>query len=119
MNLPFLDDIAAAGDKAVLLCATHRLAWNLRLAHGRAQRQAGLTRWHALSAATIAQWLDRIIAAALLRGEVEATDMPPRLLGSLHERILWERAIRAVSRSDPAEVLFDVDGMAATAAEAN
>ena len=35
MNFPSLDDIAVAGDKAVLLCATHRLAWNLRLAHGR------------------------------------------------------------------------------------
>jgi len=118
-GLKKLDDIAAAGDKAVLLCATHRLAWNLRLAHGRAQRQAGLARWHALSAATISQWLDRIIAAALLRGEVEAALMPQRVLGALHERILWERAIRAGSRGDPAQALFDVDGMATTAAEAN
>jgi hypothetical protein len=35
MKLPVLDDIAAAGDNVMLLCATQRLARNLRLGYHR------------------------------------------------------------------------------------
>jgi hypothetical protein len=39
MNFLFLDDISAAGDKAELLCVSHCLAWNLRLAIKQAATQ--------------------------------------------------------------------------------
>ena len=78
MNFPSLDDIAVAGDKAVLLCATHRLAWNLRLAHGRAQRQAGLKQWQPLQVLTLNQWLEDVTQRALLSGKVSPQEIPRR-----------------------------------------
>ncbi|MDP2751709.1 MAG: PD-(D/E)XK nuclease family protein [Rhodocyclaceae bacterium] len=75
----------------IILCATHRLARHLR------------TRGRSM-AMTLAQWLDTL---------GEATDPAP--LSGIQERLLWESAVAA----DDEDALFDREGLAAMAAEAD
>jgi len=102
---------------AVLLCSTHRLARSLCLAHDRARIAQGLARWQPLQTFTVTQWLDAVLEAAQLGG-----DIPPQArlrLSPLQERILWDRAIEAGSLGLPEEALFDREGLAGAASEAN
>ncbi len=102
---------------AVVLCSTHRLARSLRLEHDRASIARGLSRWQPLKALTLAQWLDAVLAEAQLSGEIPASSIPRLPLTSLQERIVWDRAIGVGSSAE--EALFDREGLAAAAAEAN
>lgn len=111
-----LDELAA---DAVLLCSTHRLARSLRLANDRTQIARGLTRWQPLLAQTVAQWLDAVLEEAQLSGEIPAAAAPRLPLSALQERILWDRAIEAGSAGLPVEALFDREGLAVAATEAN
>ncbi len=119
-------DLAELAD-GVVLCATHRLARRLRERHDRAQRARGLARWAPLDALTLDAWLARVTGAALLAGEIEARQAPRLALSPWQERLLWERAIAndASDASDASgaaaleDVLFDRDGLAAAASEAN
>lgn len=104
---------------ATVLCSTHRLARNLRLAHGRAQISEGRTQWQPLAALTIEQWLDGVLDEAMLSGEVAAATAPRWVLDPLQERILWERAIGYSLTGDVMASLFDCTGMAQAAMEAN
>ena len=110
------------GPNVVVLCPTARLAADLRRAHGAAQVRAGATSWHALLSATSAQWLDHLTSAALLRGEISPSALPGRFLTRPQERSVWELAVandlNAVSGADEMADLFDRDGMALAAAEA-
>ena len=101
----------------VVLCSTHRLAHGLRLAHDRTQIARGHTRWQPLLAQTTGQWLEAVLGEAQLCGDIPPAAWLP--LPSLPERILWDRAIAAASTGQAAEALFDRDGLAAAAAEAN
>ncbi|MGE5466553.1 MAG: PD-(D/E)XK nuclease family protein [Ignavibacteria bacterium] len=111
-------DIGDVRDVAVL-CATHRLARNLRLAHDRAEAARGLARWQPLPALTVAQWLDGVTEAALLAGELPAQEIPVLVLSAAQERALWERVIAADTDDEPEALFLDADGLAATAAAAN
>ena len=106
-------------DETLVLCATSRLARHLRQAHGRAQAARGLTRWKALDTATPTQWLDKVVGAAVLAGEIPLDAARWIALNAAQERVLWERAIEAASSGDAAEALFDREGLASAAAEAN
>lgn len=113
------------GPDVVVLCPTARLAADLRRAHGAAQMRAGATAWHALLSATPAQWLDHLTSAALLRGEISPSALPGRFLTRPQERSVWELAVAndlsALSGADDvagSADLFDRDGMALVAAEA-
>ncbi len=105
------------GPGVVVLCPTARLAADLRRAHGEAQAHAGATVWRALQSATPAQWLDHLTSAALLRGEIPPAYLPGRFLTRPQERSLWEQAVARDTGSAAAD-LFDRDGMALAAAEA-
>ncbi len=107
----------AAG--ALVLCSTPRLARSLRLAHGRSQMAQGLSQWQPLRALTVAQWLEQILAQALLAGNISAEHTPKLALGTMQERILWERVIEASLAENPALVLFDRSGLAQAAMEAH
>jgi len=113
--------LEALDAEAVVLCASLRLARNLRRDHDRIQLAHGLTRWQTLRALTIAQWLDQLTQESLLCGEIPLGAAPRLVLDGFQERILWDRAIgSAAGASDTAEEsLFDRDGLAAAAAEAN
>ncbi|MDD5248993.1 MAG: PD-(D/E)XK nuclease family protein [Rhodocyclaceae bacterium] len=118
LNLLKTRDAGEAGS-TVVLCATHRLARNLRLAHDRAQAALGLARWRPLAALTASQWLDGVVDAALLTGELAADAVPSLVLTAAQERMLWERVIEADAGDSPEALFFDSEGLAAAAAEAN
>jgi exodeoxyribonuclease-5 len=111
-------DLGDVGD-TVVLCATHRLARNLRLAHDQDQATQGLARWRPLQALTVAQWLDQVCEQAMLEGSLKAEDLPSLVLAPAQERALWERIIEAESGDLPESVFFDGAGLAAAAAAAN
>lgn len=92
------------------LCATSRLAQTLR-----ARRPAdGAAVWPTCEAMTIGAWLEGLIEEAALAGLAE----PVVTLDAHGEQLLWERVI-ADSLDAGAAFLFDVRGMAASAAEAH
>ena len=90
------------------LCATSRLAQGLRntpAVEGSA--------WLTPRAMTLGQWLDELLDECLLTGET----MLPQALDPYAEGLLWEKVIAA--SLGEAMPLFDLAGMAATAAEAH
>ena len=113
-----LDELAG-GAEVVIICATHRLARRLRERHDLAQRARGLARWAPLDALTLDAWLGRVTDGALLAGAIDARQAPRLALSPLQERILWERAIAADADGAVEDALFDRDGLAAAASEAN
>lgn len=91
----------------LFLCATTRLAQTLR-----GEVPDGQRVWPTRQALTLGQWLAGLADEALLGGIAE----PPMALDSFAERLLWEKVIAAtLSEAAP---LFDIQGMAASAAEA-
>jgi probable DNA repair protein len=100
----------------VVLCATHRLARQLRTTHDQTQRDQGHARWTPLSALSIDAWLAQVTDAALLDGSLPAHEVPRLALSSIQEQALWEQAIGGGGGDD---ALFDREGLAALAVEAN
>jgi len=92
----------------LFLCATTRLAQTLR-----GEVQGGQTVWRTRQALTLGQWFAGLADEALLTGIAEL----PALLDPFAERLLWEKVI-AASLTEAAP-LFDLQGMAASAAEAH
>lgn len=117
-----LEDLAAFADQdppPVILCASHRLTRELRLAHGRVQAAAGRVRWAALQTATPSQWCSAVLREALLSGALPPGVAPRRVLSAMQERVLWERVIAEDGAADGAADFYDRAGLAAAAAEAN
>ncbi|MBI5107125.1 MAG: PD-(D/E)XK nuclease family protein [Rhodocyclales bacterium] len=104
------------GPDPVVLCATARLALDLRRAHGDLQVARGATTWRALQSSTAALWLDALVSRALLRGEIPPEAAAGSFLGHVQERTLWELAI--ARDAGAAADLFDREGMALAALEA-
>lgn len=93
----------------LLLCATTRLAQTRR-----GERPAGQRVWPTQPALTVGQWLATLADEALLSG---IADLPAGL-DPFAERLLWERVI-AEAIDETTAPLFDIQGMAASAAEAH
>lgn len=91
----------------LFLCATTRLAQTLR-----GELPAEQVVWRTRQALTLGQWLAGLADEALLTGIAEL----PSALDPFSERLLWEKVI-AASLTEAAP-LFDIQGMAASAAEA-
>ncbi|MBI4998437.1 MAG: PD-(D/E)XK nuclease family protein [Rhodocyclales bacterium] len=102
----------------LVVCANQRLARHLRAQHDRAQVAAGRTTWQPLQALTVGAWLDGLVAEALLAGAIPVAQAPRLALNAAQERLLWEQAI-AATLADGEDVLFDREGLASAAAEAN
>jgi len=90
------------------LCATARLAQTLR-----GEAPDGQTVWQTRRALTIGQWLATLADEALLCGIANL----PTALDPFAEHLLWERVIAATLAE--AAQLFDIQGMANSAAEAH
>lgn len=90
------------------LCATARLAQTLR-----AVPPGDADIWQTPQALTLGQWLSNLADEALLSGIADL----PQPLDPFAERLLWEKII-GDSLSDATSPLFDIQGMAASAAEA-
>jgi hypothetical protein len=101
------------GPEPVVLCATARLAVDLRRAHGEAQVVRGATTWRALQSSTPALWLDALVSRALLRGDIPPEAAAGSFLGHVQERNLWELAI--ARDTGAAAGLFDGEGLALAA----
>ncbi|HSI96261.1 MAG: PD-(D/E)XK nuclease family protein [Methylophilaceae bacterium] len=108
-----------AAENAVILCSTARLARSLRLEQGRLRRVQGLTQWHPPTILTLSQWLDDLVDRAMLTGELPPDYLPRQRLDSMAERLLWERAIAHGTQGEAAQALFDMAGLAQSAAEAH
>ena len=93
----------------LILCATARLAQTLRGA-----APAGAAVWQTPPALTVAQWLAALADEALLSGSASL----PQTLDPFAELLLWEKVI-ADSLPEASSPLFDIQGMAASAAEAH
>jgi len=93
----------------LLLCATTRLAQTRR-----GERPDGARVWQTTPALTVGQWLAELAEEALLCGIAEL----PVALDPFAERLLWERVI-ADGLDAASAPLFDIQGMAASAAEAH
>ncbi len=119
--------LAAVPDDALVICATARLARDMRREYDRIQQTRGRTRWPALATPTLAQWLDALSDAALLAGRIDPASAPQRVLSSLQERLLWEQVIADLAEnaddggngSDGSAALFDRPGLAAAALDAH
>lgn len=107
------------GPADVVLCATVHLAADLRRAHGEIQARAGRSLWQPLQGATLTQWLDHTLSAALLAGEIPAQAMPGRFLTPAQERLLWEAALLEDAAIGPLADLFDAEALVAAAMEAD
>ena len=108
-----------AAENAVILCSTARLARSLRLEQGRLRRVQGLTQWHPPTIRTLSQWLDDLVDRAMLTGELPPDFLPRQRLDNMAERLLWERAIAHGTQGEAAQALFDMAGLAQSAAEAH
>lgn len=104
--------------KGVILCANDRLVRHLRAEHDAAQIAAGRWTWQPLAALTIGAWLGQVIDDALLSGSISPKSSPRLVLSAAQERLLWEQAIEA-GIVDGEDALFDREGLAAAALEAN
>jgi exodeoxyribonuclease-5 len=105
------------GSEAVV-CATSRLARELRGWHDTRQARRGLKQWPTLQTCTLGQWLENEAEAARLRGEATTGALSHPVLGSFEEQLLWEQII-AESLDEGSAPLFDIAAMATTAAEAH
>lgn len=92
---------------SLTLCATTRLAQTLR-----GELPAEQAVWRTRQALTLGQWLATLADEALLSGIADL----PVALDAFSERLLWEKVIAAALTE--AAPLFDIQGMAASAAEA-
>ncbi|MBI5784989.1 MAG: PD-(D/E)XK nuclease family protein [Rhodocyclales bacterium] len=101
----------------VILCANQRLARHLRAEHDRTQVAAGRATWQPLAALTIGAWLEGLVAEGLLAGAIGVAQAPRLALTAAQESLLWEQAI-AATLADGEDALFDREGLAAAAAEA-
>jgi len=106
-------------ETAVILCSTARLARSLRLEQGRVRRTQGLAQWHPPTIRTLSQWLEDLVARAMLAGELPPDYLPRQTLDNMAERLLWERAITQETQGEATQALFDVAGLAQSAAEAH
>jgi len=108
-----LADLSA---ETTVICATLRLAQTLSRAHDeRAHTDSG---WRTLKAWTLGQWLNHLYDALALRGQAPAGLNSLRVLNSFQEQVLWEKVIRA-QVDTTVEALFDVQALAASAAQAH
>lgn len=92
------------------LCATARLAQTLKSRPG----DAAAPVWTTPQALTLGAWLDQMREEALLAGLIA----PTLALDPVTEQLVWERII-ADSLTPAEAALFDLGGLAASAAEAH
>jgi len=102
----------------VVLCATRRLSRNLKIQRVLDQAE-GRGAIPVLNTLTIEQWLDRVTEEALLSGELPLEPNFPRVLSLQQEELLWRKCIEKSLGQGKSRELFDLDGLASAAMQAN
>lgn len=103
----------------VILCASARLAQGIRQWLQQAYQQQGLSQWQAPQVLPLQDWLNQRIEYALLCGQIDITQAPLGVLSTTQEALLWEQAIQHCLRQHSAIDLFNTNGLASAAMEAN
>ncbi len=106
-------------DKTVILCATNRLARNIRVTYGQTKIKDGALIWPTPQATTVDVWISRIGEQISLLGEVPVAQIPYRVLSPFQECLVWKQSIEAAGGENPALPLFDLHSLARTSSEAN
>ncbi len=104
---------------SIIICSTSRLARSLQHLQQQSFNGQSLTQWTPTSVYTLSQWLNEIIEAAILLGEINAASAPLAELSKTQENVLWEQSITNSLKGNAAEDLFDTSGLASAAIEAN
>ena len=102
---------------SLVLCATTRLADELRQRHGQLQAAQGQRSWQALDCRTLGQWLAALRQQWLLRGTPPTPELARTPLSAWQERELWQRLI-AQRLGPEAPYLFDLPALAQSAQQA-
>jgi exodeoxyribonuclease-5 len=103
----------------VILCASARLAQGIRQWLQQAYQQQGLSQWQAPQVLPLQDWLNQRIEYAILCGQIDITQAPLGILSTTQEALLWEQAIQHCLRQHSAIDLFNTNGLASAAMEAN
>lgn len=103
----------------VILCASARLAQGIRLWLQQAYQQQGQLQWQAPQVFPLQDWLNQRIEHALLCGHMDVAQTPQGVLSTTQEALLWEHAIQHSLRQHEALDLFNTNGLASAAMEAN
>lgn len=103
----------------VILCASARLAQGIRQWLQQMYQQQGHAQWQAPQVFPLQDWLNQRIEHALLCGQIDLTQAPLGMLSTTQEALLWEQAIQHCLRQHSAIDLFNTNGLASAAMEAN
>ncbi len=101
----------------VILCATNRLARNLRLTFGQSQMKSGALLWSTPQATTIDAWLSSLGEQISLFSEIPVDQIPNRVLTPFQEALVWKQSIEASHGENSSLLLFDLHSLARTASE--
>jgi probable DNA repair protein len=112
--------LAANPDTApVVLCASARLAQGIRQWLQQTYQQQGQSQWQAPQVFPLQDWLNQRLEYAILCGQIDIAQAPLGMLSSTQEALLWEQAIQHCLRQHTAIDLFNTNGLASAAMEAN
>ncbi|WP_024930975.1 PD-(D/E)XK nuclease family protein [Methylophilus sp. OH31] len=112
--------LAANPDTApVILCASARLAQGIRQWLQQTYQQQGQSQWQAPQVFPLQDWLNQRLEYAILCGQIDIAQAPLGMLSSTQEALLWEQAIQHCLRQHAAIDLFNTNGLASAAMEAN
>lgn len=103
----------------VILCASTRLAQGIRQWLSSSYQQQGLSQWQAPQVFPLQDWLNQRIEHAILGGHIDVAEAPQAMLSATQEALLWEQAIQHTLRQHEALDLFNTNGLASAAIEAN
>jgi probable DNA repair protein len=103
----------------VILCASARLAQGIRQWLQQTYQQQGLSQWQAPQVFPLQDWINQRIEHAMLCGQIDVAQAPLGMLSSTQEALLWEQAIQHCLRQHSAIDLFNTNGLASAAMEAN
>jgi len=103
----------------VILCASARLAQGIRQWLSSSYQQQGLSQWQAPQVFPLQDWLNQRIEQAILGGQIDVAEAPQGMLSGTQEALLWEQAIQHTLRQHEALDLFNTNGLASAAMEAN
>jgi probable DNA repair protein len=103
----------------VILCASARLAQGIRQWLQQTYQQQGQSQWQAPQVFPLQDWINQRIEHAMLCGQIDIAQAPLGMLSSTQEALLWEQAIQHCLRQHSAIDLFNTNGLASAAMEAN
>lgn len=117
--LPQVSSLHLLSAPTTVLCASARLAQGLRQWLQESARQQGQTQWQSTAVFPLQDWLHQQTEQAILSGRIAVDQAPAGILSTTQEALLWEQAIQHSLRQHGSVELFNTNGLASAAMEAN